>query len=54
MKPYESKQCRYEIEMTGLLPDEPAIRLKEETSHGGITGTARVRVHDESMALIAI
>ena len=54
VKPYESKQCRYEIETTGLLPDEPMIRMKRRDVTRGNTGTARVRVCDESMALIAI
>ena len=56
-KPYESKQCRYEIEATGLLPDKPTIREKERSVTRGITETARVRVakhFDESVALDVI
>ena len=34
-KPYESKQCRYEIESTGLLPDEPMTQRKGEKLHAG-------------------
>ena len=52
-KPYESKQCRYEIESTGLLPDEPAIKKRRDVMRGTLA-PARVRVRDESMALDAI
>ena len=45
-----SKQCRYEIETTGKLPDEMAIWEKKKTSRRGTSGPARVR----SKALNAI
>ena len=52
-KPYESKQCRYEIEATGLLPDERRSEKRRDVTRG-TSEPARVRVRDESMALIAI
>ena len=53
-KPYESKQCRYEIETTGLLPDEPMIREKKRRHAGNLRtglGLRLVKHFDESAAL---
>ena len=49
-----SKQCRYEIEATGMLPDEPTIREKKRR-HAGNLGTGLglwlAKHFDESVAL---
>ena len=53
-KPYESKQCRYEIETTGLLPDEPTIREKKRRHAGNLRnrlGLGFAKHFDESVAL---
>ena len=54
VKTLGSKQCRYEIEATGMLPDEPAIREKKR-HHAGNLGTRPglwlVKHFDESATL---
>ena len=49
-----SKQCRYKIEATGMLPDEPAIREKKRCHAGNLKtrlGLRLVKHFDESAAL---
>ena len=49
-----SKQCRYEIETTGKLPDDPAIREKERRHAGEPLEPAGARVARNSDELVAL
>ena len=53
-KSYEIKQCRYEIEATGLLPDEPTIRDEKRRHAGNLQNRLGLGLSGELMALVAI
>ena len=49
-----SKQCRYEIEMMGKLPDDPVIREKKRQHAGEPSEPVGARVTRSSDELVAL
>ena len=49
-----SKQCRYEIEMMGKLPDDPVIREKKRRHAGEPSEPAGARVARNNDELVAL